>query len=184
MRTLYKVSRKKWKTLLFVEHRRRNIVQKVQKTLFTCILCELCTKSQKKHEQNTVFSDFFGNVVQIAQKNTVFLHFMRTLYELSQKSQKTVFSHVLRNIVQKVQKTPFFAFYANFVQSVTKNVKKQCFLTRFAERRAKCSKEAVFMHSMRTFFKVSRKKVNKTLFSNTFWRTSCKQHKKTLFSCI
>ena len=51
----------------------------------------------------------------------------------------------------------FFAFFANFVQSVSKNVKTQCFLTLFAERRAKTLKNAVIRIFCETMNKVSRK---------------------------
>ena len=47
-----------------------------------------------------------------------------------------------------------FELLGYFVQSVSKNVKKQCFLALFEEHRAKRSKNAVFSHFLQTLYKV------------------------------
>ena len=48
------------------------------------------------------------------------------------------------SIVQRAQKTLFLHFLENFVQSVSKNLKKHCFLTLIAEHHAKISINTVF----------------------------------------
>ena len=130
MRTLYKASRKTWKTLFFHTFSERHANN--SKIAVFRILWELCTEGLE-------------NV-----KNTV----LCTLFE--------------EHRIQTAQKCCFFAF--------TKEAKKHCFLTLFAESRAKRSRNAFFLHFMRTLYKVTRK-TWKTLFLILFCGTSCRKLK-------
>ena len=75
----------------------------------------------------------------------------------------------------------FFAFFANFVQSVSKNVKKHCFLTLFAGHRAKSSKNAVFFAFFANFVQCVSKNVKKHCFLTLFAGHRAKSSKNALF---
>ena len=157
-----------------------------QKKLFSRLFLRTLYKVSRKREKKTVFSHVLRDVVQKAQKTLSRKKFSRTLL-------KNVFSHekrektLLRDVVCKSSKNAvfFFAFFANFfVQSVSKNVKKHCFLTLFQRDVVqKAQKNAVF----RIFCEHSTKcleKREKTLFSHTFCAElfCLEKREKTLFS--
>ena len=129
------VFRKREKTL-FCHTFLGNCRAKNSKTPFFSHFLRTLYKVSRKAWKNTVFSQFLLNVAQKAKKPLLFRIFCVTLNKVSQQTWiNTVSSHFLGNVAQKAQKT-FFAFFANFVKSVSKNVKKHCFLTLFAECRA------------------------------------------------
>ena len=161
-------------------------------------------KVSRKTWKNTVFSHFFRNVEQKAQKTLFFAfsaNFVQSVPKNKREKKNIVFWHFFRNVAQKKpKKRCFFAFLANFVQSVSKNVKKHCFLTLFAKRRIKSSKYADFSHFLRTLYKVSWKTWKNTVLSYflhnvaqkknavfftffaNFVQSVSKNGKKTLFS--
>ena len=110
--------------------------KKLKNAIVFRIFCELCTKCLEKREK-TQFSHNFCWMSRKKLKNRCFSAYFAKLWTkcLSKTWINTVSSHFLGNVAQKAQKTLFFAFFANFVQSVSKNVKKHCFLTLFAECR-------------------------------------------------
>ena len=157
LRTLYKVTWRTWKNIVFTQ-----IVSKNEKKYsYLTVFVGRRAKSSKNH----VFSFFFAIFVQNVSKNVkkalfshifcgtsckklkkrCFSHFLRTLHKVSRKTWKTQFSATFcETLCKKLKKPCFFAFFANFVQSASKNVKKHCFLTLFVGRRAKSSKNHVF----------------------------------------
>ena len=82
--------------------------------------------------------------------------------------------------MRKAQKTPFFAFSVIFVQSVSKDVKKHCFLILFVEGRAKSLINAVFRIFCELCTKCLEKRKKNTIF-HISCGTSCKKSQKTPF---
>ena len=118
-------------------------------------------------EKHWFFTLFARHRVKKAQKRCFFA-LLRILYKVSRKTWKnTVFTFCGLSRTN-LKKTLFSAFYENFVQSVSKDVKKHCFLTLFC--------------------RTSRKKLKKCCFSaflKNFVGTNClEEHEKTLFSLI
>ena len=182
LRTLYKVSRETWKKNTVFSHFLRDRRAKCSKNAVYSHFLRTLHKVPRKTWKNTVFSHFLRYVAQKARKMLFFRIFGQFRMNCLEKRGKTRFSHTFCGMSrQKLKNGVFCIFIANIVQRVLKNVKEHCFHTLFAERRAKSSKNAVFLHFWPISYELPRK-TWKTLFSHTFCGTSCKKLKKRSFS--
>ena len=150
-----------------------------RKTLFFrnfAIFVQSFSINVKKH----CFLTHLRNVVPKVKKKCL-SDLLRTLYKVSRKTWKnTVFSHFLGNVVQKAQKTMFFTFTANFVQSVSKNVKKHCFLT-LSDKRLAISSNNGFFRIFANFVQSFSKDVKKHCFPKLSDVRRAKNLKKRFF---
>ena len=112
--------------------------RKTWKTLFSHTFS---WKVVQKAKKKTTFFSFYANSVQCVTKNVkniVYSQFSGTLC----KKFKKISSCILCELITNSHVKP---------ESVTRNVKKHCYLTLFAKHRTKSSKNAVFLN----FFELS-----------------------------
>ena len=155
--------------------------------VFVFFFCELCTKCSRKTWKKTLFSHtYLRDVVQKAQKNAVFSHFLRNFVQSVSKNvrENTVFSHFLWNVVQNAHKNfVLWIFCELCAKCLEKREKKTLFShTLLQGRRAKkARKTAVISHIMRSFVQNVSKNVRKYCFLTLFVGQRAKAQKKTVF---
>ena len=140
-------------------------------------------KVSKKRGKTLIFHTFRETSCKKAQKRCFFA-LLRILYKVSRKTWKnTVFTFCGLSRTN-LKKTLFFAFYENFVQSVSKDVKRHCFLTLICRTSRKNLKKMLFFRIFEKLckYKLSRRTWKNTFFSHIFLGMSRKKHKELCFS--
>ena len=128
----------------------------------SCILCGLLTKCLEKRDK-AHFLTLFADHRAKCSKNAVCSFIANFVQRVSKNVTKHCFLTILRNFVQKALKTMFFC------EICTKSLDKReklCFLTLFADRRVKSSKNAVFFVFCELCIECLEKRL-KTMFSHT-----------------